>query len=92
MPASWDWQTAILQVVRDEDAYAVSDDIKRDSCATLNPYNNWGPIRNTEAVMHLPNDRVILSAYQISAEISSPSHVVTYAAVITPSSVNSLYS
>ena len=77
MPASLDWQTAILQVVWAEDAYAISDDIKCDSCTALNPYNNWGPIRNTEAVIQLPNKRVILSAYQFSAEMSSPSHVVT---------------
>ena len=74
MPASLDWQTAILQVVWAQDAYAVSDGIKCDSCATLNPYN---PIRNTEAVIQLPNDRIILSTYQFSAETSSPSHVVT---------------
>ena len=63
MPADADWQTAILQVVWAEDAYAVSDGIKCDSCTALNRYNNWGPIRNTEAAIHLPNDRVILSAY-----------------------------
>ena len=77
MPASLDWQTAILQVVWAENAYAVSDGIKCDSCAALNPYNNWGPIRNTEAVIQLPNDLVILSAYQFSVEMSSPSHMVT---------------
>ena len=31
MPADWDWQTAILQVVWAKDTYAVSNDIKCDS-------------------------------------------------------------
>ena len=48
-----------------------------DSCAALNRYNNWGPIRNTEAVIRLTNKRVILSAYQFSVEMSPPNHVVT---------------
>ena len=77
MPAEWDWQTAILQVVWAEDAYATSDSIKCDSCAATDAYNNWGPIRRTEAVLNLPSDRAILSAYQFSAEMSSPSHLVT---------------
>ena len=75
MPASADWQTAILQVMWFEDAYTVSDSIKCYS--TLNTYNNWGPIKDTEVILHLPNDRTILSAYQFSAEMASPSHVVT---------------
>ena len=77
MASEWDWQTAILQVVWAEDAYAVSDSIKCDSCAATNAFNNWGPIRNTEAVLHLPSDRAILSTYQFSAEMTSPSQVVT---------------
>ena len=77
MPANADWQTAILQVVWAEDAYAVSDSIKCDSCAATNAFNNWGPIRNTEAVLYLPSNRIILSAYQFSATMTSPSHVVT---------------
>jgi len=79
MPANQDWQTAILQVVWAEDAYAVSDSIKCDSCAAAatNAYNNWGPIRNTEVILHLPSYRAILSSYQFSAEMVFPSHVVT---------------
>ena len=47
MPASWDWQTAILQVMWFEDAFVVSDGIKCYSTpTTTNAYNNWGPIRN----------------------------------------------
>ncbi|XP_065885081.1 uncharacterized protein [Dysidea avara] len=77
MATEWDWQTAILQVVWAEDAYAVSDSIKCDGCAATNTYNNWGPIRDIEAVLHLPNPRVMLSAYQFSARMASLSHVVT---------------
>jgi len=78
MPASWDWQTAILQVIWAEDAYTVSDNIKCDGCAVAaNPYDNWGPIRDIEAVLNLPSDRVMLSAYQFSAEMVSPRYVVT---------------
>ena len=78
MPASWDWQTAILQVMWFEDAHAVSDGIKcYPTPTTTNAYNNWGPIRNTEAILHLPNDRALLSAYQLSTDMSSSSYVVT---------------
>ena len=78
MLASWDWQTAILQVMWFEDAYAVSDGIKcYPTPTTTNAYNNWGPIKDTEAILHLPNTRAVLSAYQLSTEMASPSHVVT---------------
>ena len=78
MPANWDWQTATLQVMWFEDAYAVSDGIKcYPTPTTTNAYNSWGPIRDTEAVLHLPNTRAVLSAYQFSTEMASPSHVVT---------------
>ena len=78
MPASADWQTAILQVMWFEDAYAVSDGIKCYPTPTItNAYNHWGPIRDTEAVLQLPNTRTVLSAYQLSTEMVSPSHVVT---------------
>ena len=78
MPASWDWQTAILQVIWFEDAHAVSDSIKcYPTPTTTNTYNIWGPIRDTEAILKLPSDRVVLSAYQLSTEMTSSSHVVT---------------
>ena len=37
----------------------------------------WGPIRDVEAVIHLPNDRTVLSAYQLSTDMPSSSHMVT---------------
>ena len=73
-----DWQTAILQVMWFEDALAVSDGIKcYPTPTTTNTYNNWGPIRDTEVILQLPNDRVVLSAYQLSTDMTSASHVVT---------------
>ena len=78
MPANWDWQTATLQVMWFEDAHAVSDGIKcYPTPTTTNAYNNWGPIKDTAAILHLPNNRAVLSAYQLSTEMASPSHVVT---------------
>ena len=78
MPASEDWQTAVLQVMWFEDAYAVSDGIKcYPTPTTTNTYNNWGPIRDVETILHLPNDRAVLSAYQFSTDMASSSHVVT---------------
>ena len=77
MAANLDWQTAILQVVWAEDAHVVSDNIKCDGCTALNTYDNWGSIKDTEAALHLPSARAILSAYQFSAEMSSPHYVVT---------------
>ena len=78
MPSSSDWQTAVLQVMWFEDAYAVSDGIKCYPTPTAaNTYNNWGPIRDIEAILHLPNDRAVLSAYQLSTDMTSSSHVVT---------------
>ena len=78
MGASADWQTAILQVVWAEDASVSSDGIKCfPSPTTTNTYNSWGPIRDTEAVLYLPSDRTILSAYQLSVEMTTPSHMVT---------------
>ena len=77
MPASG-WQTAVLQVMWLEDAYTVSDGIKCYATpTTTNAYNIWGPIRDVEAMLHLPNNRAVLSAYQFSTEMSSPSHMVT---------------
>ena len=78
MAADADWQTAILQVVWAEDAYAVSDNIKcYPSPPATNAYNNWGPIRDTEVALQLPNHRIVMSAYQFSAEMVTPSHVFT---------------
>ena len=78
MAASADWQTAVLQVMWFEDAYAVSDGIKcYPTSTTANAYNNWGPIRDVEAILHLPNDRAVLSAYQLSTDLTYPNHMVT---------------
>ena len=78
MPANWDWQTAVLQVMWFEDAYAVSDGIKcYPTPTTTNAYDIWGPIRDVEAILHLPNDRAVLSAYQLSTEMATPNFVVT---------------
>ena len=78
VPANSDWQTAVLQVMWFEDARVVSDGIKcyPTSIATNN-YNNWGPINDLQVTLQLPNDRAILSAYQLSTQMSSPSHLVT---------------
>ena len=71
-------QAAVLQVMWFEDAYAVSDGIKcYPTPTTTNAYNIWGPIRDVEAILHLPNNRPVLSAYQFSTEMSTPSHVLT---------------
>ena len=78
MLAYWDWQTAILQVIWVEDSSVASDNIKCfPSLTTTNTYNWWGPIRDTEAVLYLPSDRVILSAYQFSVEMTAPGFMVT---------------
>ena len=78
MAASWDWQTAVLQVMWFEDAYGVSDGIKcYPTPTTTNTYNIIGPIRDVEAILHLPNDRAVLSTYQFSTEMTSSSYVVT---------------
>ena len=76
--ANADWQTAVLQVMWFEDARVVSDGIKCYPTSTAtNNYNNWGPINDLQVTLQLPNDRAILSAYQLSTQISSPSHLVT---------------
>ena len=78
MPANWDWQTAILQVMGFEDAHAVSDGIKcYPTPITTNTYNIWDPVRDVEAVLHLSSNRTILSAYQLSIEMTTPHFVVT---------------
>ena len=77
-PANADWQTAVLQVMWFEDARVVSDGIKCYPTSTAtNNYNNWGPINELQVILQLPNNRAILSAYQLSTEMSSPSHLVT---------------
>ena len=76
--ANWDWQTAVLQVMWFEDARVVSDGIKCYPTSTAtNNYNNWGPINDLQVILQLPNNRAILSAYQLSTEMSTPSHLVT---------------
>ena len=76
VPANADWQTAVLQVMWFEDTRVVSDGIKCYPTSTAtNNYNNWGPINDLQVILHLPNNRAILSAYQLSTEMSSPSHL-----------------
>jgi len=78
IPASLDWQTAILQVMWFKNADAVSDGIKCDPKPTAtNKYNNWGPVSDIEASLHLPRNRAALSVYQFSTEMTSSSDVVT---------------
>ena len=78
MPASWDWQTAILQVILAEDSSVVSDSIRCfPSPPTTTIYDTWGPIREAETVLYLPSNRAVLSVYQFSTEMASPSYVVT---------------
>ena len=78
LPANTDWQTAVLQVMWFEDARVVSDGIKCYPTSTAtNNYNNWGPINDLQVILQLSNNRAILSAYQLSTEMSSPSHLVT---------------
>ena len=78
LPANHDFQTIVLQVMWFEDARAISDGIKCYPTSTAtNNYNNWGPINDLQLTLQLPNDRAILSAYQLSTEMSSSSHLVT---------------
>ena len=76
--ANEDWQTAVLQVMWFEDVRVVSDGIKCYPTSTAtNNYNNWGTIKDLQVILQLPNNRAILSTYQLSTEMSSPSHLVT---------------
>ena len=61
-----------------EDARVVSDGIKCYPTSTAtNNCNNWGPINDLQVILQLPNNRAILSAYQLSTEMFSSSHLVT---------------
>ena len=61
-----------------EDAFAVSDGIKcYPTPTTTNAYDTWGRIKDIETVLHVPNNRVVMSAYQFSTEMASPKYVVT---------------
>ena len=76
--ASSDWQTAVINVMWFEDAYAVSDGIKCYPTPTaLNDYNNYGPIPDLGAKLHMPSRRVVMAAYQLSVEHSSKRWFVT---------------
>ena len=68
----------VLHVMWFEDARVVSDGIKCYPTSTAtNNYNNWGPINDLQDILQLPNNRAILSAFQFSTEMSSPSHLAT---------------
>jgi len=76
--ASWDWQTAVLQVMWFDDAHTVSDSIMcYPKTTTTNNYNNMGPIKDVEVTLQIPSDRAIMSAYQFSAELASSNYIVT---------------
>ena len=78
VPASSDWQTAVINVMWFEDAYAVSDGIKcYPTPTTLNTYNNLGPIQVLEAKLQMPANRVVMAAYQLSLELSSQNWFVS---------------
>ena len=77
MSASWDYQTAVINVMWFEDSYAISDNIKcYPSPTTLNTYNNYGPINDVEGILKLPSTRVVLAAYQMSIEPSSRGYFI----------------
>ena len=60
------------------DVRAVSDGINCYPVSTpTNNYNNWGPIRDLEVILQLPNNRAILATYQLSTEMSSAGHAIT---------------
>ena len=67
-----DWQTAVLQAFWTENIHAISD-----TSTVTNNYNSWGPLQDLKLLLHLPTAGVVLSAYQFSTEMASPSHVVT---------------
>jgi len=76
--AGWDWQTAILQVMWFEDARVVSNFIKcYPTTTSTNSFNNMGPLKDLEVTLQIPNTRAIMSAYQFSAELTSPNYIVT---------------
>ena len=73
-----DWQAAVLQAFWTENTCVISDGIKcYPTPVATNNYNSWGPLQDLKLLLHLPSPRVILSAYQFSTEMVSPSAVVT---------------
>jgi len=78
MLASWDWQTAILQVMWFDNAHVVSDNVKCYPTPTsVNSFDNIGPLKDLEVTIQIPSSRTILSAYQLSAELTTPNYIVT---------------
>ena len=76
--ASSDWQTAVINVMWFEDAYAVSDGINCYLTPTaLNTYKNYGPIQNFETKLQMTANRIVMAAYQLSLEHSSPGWMVS---------------
>ena len=79
MPAHWDWQTAVLQVIWAEGAHALSDGINCSSTTSTDArYTNvWGPFRDLEIDIQMPSQSVaLLAAYQFSVEKPSPPNFV----------------
>ena len=73
-----DWQTAVLQAFWAEDARTISDGIKcYPTPVTTNSYNIWAPLQDLNLLLHLKSPRVVLSAYQLSADMLSSSALVT---------------
>ena len=67
MSSSWDYQTAVINVMWFEYSYEVSDNIKcYPSPTTLNDYDNYGPMNDLEAIIQLPSKCVVNGAYQVS--------------------------
>ena len=72
------WQAAVLQAFWTENTRAISDGIKCYPTPTVtNNYNSWGPLQDLKLILHLPTAGIVLSAYQFSTEMASPSHLVT---------------
>ena len=73
-----DWQTAVLQAFWAEDTRTISDGIKcYPTPVTTNSYNSWAPLKDLNLLLHLPSPRVVLSAYQLSADMASTRSLVT---------------
>lgn len=79
--SEWDWQAAVLQAFWTENTRVISDGIKcYPTPIATNNYNVWGPLQDLKLLLHVPSSRVVLSAYQFSTELKSPStHTVVTA-------------
>ena len=77
MPASLDWQTAVLQVMWFEDTRVVFDGIKYYPTSTAtNNYNNWGPINDLQVILQLLVYQTIEPYYQLISYLQKCHHIV----------------